>query len=74
MHGRELADRGEGPGTLLGQRAADGVGQPECGLAADTIRVERGEVRLGLAQREAQRVDDEPAFVARIASTRRRPP
>jgi hypothetical protein len=74
VHRRELADRGQGPRSLLGQRATDGVGQPERGLAADAIRLETGQVRLGLAQRKAKRVDDEPALVARVASTRRRRP
>jgi hypothetical protein len=74
MRRGELAERREGPRALLGQRAAEGLGEPERGLTADAVGVEAREIRLGLPEREPEGVDDEPAFVARVASTRRRPP
>ncbi|MDP9319835.1 MAG: hypothetical protein M3P16_01920 [Chloroflexota bacterium] len=74
MRRGELADRGQGPHALLGQRTTEGVGHPEGGLAADTVGIEPGEIRLGFAQREAQRVDDETAVIPWVASTRRTRP
>jgi hypothetical protein len=46
MHGRQLADRGERPGALVGQGAAERIGQPERGCAADAIGVEAGQEGL----------------------------
>jgi hypothetical protein len=74
MRGGKLADRGQGPHALLGQRTAERIGHPEGRLAADTVGVEPGEIRLGFAQREAQCVDDETAVIPGVASTRRTRP
>jgi hypothetical protein len=63
MCGGELADRGERPSAPLGQRPADRLGGPERVVAADAVRVDGREVRLGLAQREPQRVGDEAPVV-----------
>ena len=71
MRRRELADRGEGAGTVLGKRAAQGLRGAEGVRSGDPIRVDGRQIRLGLVEREPERVDDEPALVLRVASSRR---
>ncbi len=72
MRRRELADRRERAGTVLGQRAAQRLRGPERVRSGHPIRVEGREIFLGLTEREPERIDDEAALVLRVASTRRR--
>jgi hypothetical protein len=74
MRRGQLADRGKRSGTVLRQRAAERLRRRERVRAGDPVGVEAREVVLRFAQREAQGIDDQPALLARVASTRRRPP
>lgn len=74
MRAGELADRRERSGTVLRKRATERLGRRERAGVSDAIGIDRREVRLGLAQGEPERFDDEPALLAWIASTRRTPP
>jgi hypothetical protein len=71
VRGRELADRGEGAGPVLRKRTAQRQGGSEGIRTGDAVRVDRGEIGLGLSEREPERVDDERALALGVASTRR---
>src|SRR4029077_1952570 len=72
--GRELTDRRQRPGAVLRKRATERLGRCEGARTGDLVRVERREVRLPLAQRKPERVDDELALGQGIASTQRTRP
>jgi hypothetical protein len=71
MRRGKLADRGEGAGAMLRQGAAERLRGLERVRTGDSIGVDRPEIRLGLTEREPERVADEATLISRVANTRR---